>query len=141
MKTAYRDQALRCPGCDTWLEPQHVDASTVDICPACAGIWIDWFDGELGAMARGTARRAAPTSTGEPSAGAAACPHCRSPLQQERYLDTDAEILRCTDCAGAFVARASLAALLQVEILAGQPAPKGSLRRLISTLRSWLGIG
>lgn len=143
MKTAYRDQALRCPGCDAWLEPQHVDASTVDVCPACAGLWIDWFDGELGAMAKGAARTAprSPAERATPAVGGPACPRCQSPLQEERYLETDAEILRCADCAGAFVARASLAALLQVEILAGGPAPKGAMARLVSALRSWLGMG
>ncbi|MCC6558725.1 MAG: zf-TFIIB domain-containing protein [Polyangiaceae bacterium] len=140
MSTAYREQALRCPGCGVWLEPQPVDASTVDLCPSCGGVWIDWFDGELRAMAK-EATRAAPRPEGESgAAGDSACPRCRAALQPERYLGTPAAVLRCGDCAGAFVPRESLPTLLRVEILAGEPAPRGALARLVEAVRSLLKL-
>lgn len=36
---------LHCPKCGNSLEQAVIDEVTVDICPACHGIWLD--DGEL----------------------------------------------------------------------------------------------
>jgi Zn-finger nucleic acid-binding protein len=42
--------AIRCPGCG---DPMSVvPLPEADVCPSCAGIWVDWFDGEIGAVAR-----------------------------------------------------------------------------------------
>jgi hypothetical protein len=39
---------LHCPKCGTTLHEESMGGVTVDICPACKGIWLD--DGELGRL-------------------------------------------------------------------------------------------
>jgi Zn-finger nucleic acid-binding protein len=134
MTTGYREQALRCPGCAAWLEPTQVDAAMIDACPGCGAIWVDWFDGELPAMARG-APRSAPSGAGR---GEFACPRCRIPLTEERYPGSAADLLRCGDCGGAFVPRASLPSLASASPRDEEaPVPIG-LGRLIALVRRWL---
>lgn len=103
----YRDQAIRCSGC---AEPMRrlslpkADAE-VDVCDGCGGAWIDWFDGDLRAVATETLRLSdAGTAAGgrgasPPSADAqrpsrneaiavGACPRCTKQLVTERYVLT-----------------------------------------------------
>jgi hypothetical protein len=69
----------------------------VDVCDACGGVWVDWFDGELRAIAaetqkvRDEGRTSAPGSAaGDKSipneaAALGACPRCTRQLVPERY--------------------------------------------------------
>jgi Zn-finger nucleic acid-binding protein len=102
----YRGVAIRCPGC---AEPMRqvslakADAE-VDVCDSCGGLWVDWFDGEVRAIATETLRVSEPlieTSSGDakekdapkrPSRNEAiaigACPRCTQQLITERYAIT-----------------------------------------------------
>ncbi len=141
MTAGYRDAVLSCPACREALDPRQVGDAVIDVCAQCGGIWVDWFDGDLVTMVRGAppVRGATPPVEGAPSTGAQ-CPRCRRTLEGERYLESRAEILRCGECAGAFVPRSSVGAL--VELAPPAQAPKAAhdpLTRLAVVLQRWLG--
>jgi Zn-finger nucleic acid-binding protein len=106
---------------------EAVPSAEVDICDACGGLWIDWFDGEVQTLA--IEAEAARMDRGTPppgmlpqhKGGAASCPRCMRALEQELFqfsdvtegeLVTGVELLRCTECAGSFVPRPSAHLLL-----------------------------
>ena len=123
---SYREAALTCPGCADLLEPKEVGEAIIDVCPTCAGIWVDWFDGELEVMVKGA--DAAPRGEEGEGRGAGACPRCERALDREVYLGSGVPILRCGECAGAFVSYASAGALIKLD--------SGMLARLTAALRS-----
>lgn len=107
---------------------QALSEAEVDVCPACGGIWVDWFDGEVQAVTAETLAaveslpKAPPAPASEPrneAVATGACPRCTRQLVAERYVQrislapesgpsamtmpTGADLLRCEDCAGAFV--------------------------------------
>jgi len=125
----------------------------VDVCSACGGMWIDWFDGEVRRVATevlaGEAERAsrpsAPTSSLRNEAVATgACPRCTRQLVVERYVvktevkssdagekktvstETGAELSRCEECAGVFVPRTS--ASLLATLPGDEPPPSSRVR-------------
>lgn len=109
----------------------------VDVCDPCGGIWVDWFDGEVRAIASETLRASDPgpplaADAAKPSgranevAASGACPRCTRQLVVEQYVvqaeiasarvdgrtslvtgRSGAELLRCEECMGAFVSRSS----------------------------------
>jgi len=73
-------------------------------------MFVDWYDGEVSAAVVG-ARLPAPLATRERGDGA--CPLCRSPMVAAHYPDEDgARVARCGQCAGTFVPRAALDAIV-----------------------------
>ncbi len=133
---SYRDTVLTCPGCAETLDPKNVGDAVIDVCPACAGIWVDWFDGELPAMVRGAPSIPGARAPDRPGRGE--CPRCHRLLDAERYLESRAEILRCADCAGAFVPRVSARVVAGLSSRESQP-PADALQRLGAVLKRWLG--
>jgi hypothetical protein len=110
----------------------------VDVCTPCGGMWVDWFDGEVRAISaevlatetgRGSRPSAPASSLRNESLATGACPRCTRQLVAERFMiheqgaspagpareaiaiATDAVVLRCEDCLGVFVPRASAALL------------------------------
>jgi Zn-finger nucleic acid-binding protein len=95
----YRGVAIRCPGCAESMRQLGLTEAEaeVDVCDACGGVWVDWFDGELRAIAaetqkvRDEGQRSAPGGvSGDkriPNEAAAhgACPRCTRQLVPERY--------------------------------------------------------
>lgn len=149
----YRGVAVRCPGCADPMTTESVAQAEVDVCAACGGVWVDWFDGELrkvaAALVRGAGARASqpPTERRAPNEAVAtgACPRCTRQLAAERHAvaGTSVDLLRCEDCVGVFVSRSS------AEVLAMLPAeedprasrPPEPRSRLIAALKRILGLG
>jgi Zn-finger nucleic acid-binding protein len=125
----YRGVVVRCPQCGDAMRSEPVPRRSVevDVCDACGGLWLDWFDGEVQALAveaeaarvdRGTPP---PSHLSRPRGGTSACPRCMRPLVPELHRFGDAsddelvngvELLRCTECVGSFVPRSSAHLLL-----------------------------
>ena len=143
---AYRAGVLRCPACGGLMRAEPTRTSEPWVCDACDGLWIDWFEGEVSAIAvekeaarvvRGTPL---PRRASEPPAGTGACPHCARMLVAELYRFADAsaddlitgvELLRCPECAGAFVPRGSAHLLLERSLEVKTQTPMTAIRYLV----------
>ncbi len=137
----YRDTPLSCPTCNVVMEPRLLSGSTVDTCPTCRGLWVDWFDGELVAIVKETA----PLSYREKAPGLleGKCPRCTQPLTSETVASSIA-LLRCSDCGGCFVPRASFTMLLDLEqpvhdVARGDAKKMDAFARLLAAIRNVFG--
>lgn len=116
------------------MNAEQIGEAEVDVCTACGGMWVDWFDGEVRHVATEVlaieSRPMAPASVGlrNEMFATGACPRCTRQLAVERYVvrvavgpatsernsvstTTGADLLRCEECAGVFVPRTSAALL------------------------------
>jgi Zn-finger nucleic acid-binding protein len=105
---------------------EAVPSAEIDVCDACGGLWVDWFDGEVQTLAAeaAEARESAGWSAGArvgAKSGSNACPRCMQSLRPELHrfhdardgeLVTGVELFRCPECAGSFVPRPSAHLLL-----------------------------
>ena len=133
--SGYRGIAIRCPGCAEPMTQKSLGEAEVDVCNACGGLWVDWFDGEVRNIATEALSHPshAPLPAGQRNEAVAigACPRCTRQLAHERYViraavkatdpalvdrgrhnvtvtqETGAELMRCEECAGMFVSRTS----------------------------------
>lgn len=113
---AERTGPLRCPGCHATLKAQMAGKTEVDVCPACAGIWLDKH--ELKALAK---MRSLPGWLLEPVAsqpergaipeGQRICPHCQMPLQTADSKGVGVDL--CRGCEGIWLDRGELNRLLK----------------------------
>lgn len=151
----YRTSACTCPACRSLMDERRILDAVVDVCPTCHGLWIDWFDGDLAHLTReaGSPLVYAPASG---SGGTGACPRCTVALTPEVLAvapETEGQsgeaaragappptVLRCGDCAGAFVPRSAAEQIIALGLAtAREPdAPPGLLDRLLAVLRSIL---
>ncbi len=157
------------------METESVGDAEVDVCTVCRGIWIDWFDGEIRKVARTVvaterARGSVPPPPHSPLRAEAnatgACPRCTRQLTSEPYVvhttvgeaqahtsvsqGTGADLLRCEECAGVFVPRAS-AGLLATLPADEEPPPSSTTgpgvleplpwQRFMAVVRRVLGLG
>ena len=104
------DAVASCPACAARMDLRAAGDATIDVCPTCRGLWLDWFDGDtlsLAELAMPLSRRAS-----APVPAKVLCPRCSDPLE-ERAHDTSGPIVwRCLECAGSFLPRATVEALL-----------------------------
>ena len=143
---AYRGAVLRCPACGAPMRAEPTRTAEAQVCDVCDGLWIDWFEGEVGAIAvekeAARARRGTPlpSRASQPPSGTGACPHCARALGAELYRFADAkddelitgvELLRCPECAGAFVPRGSAHLLLERAREAKTQTPMEAIRALV----------
>lgn len=141
MSEAYRELPTRCPACSTLMEARILEGCTVDVCPSCKGLWVDWFDGDLLDVARQTG----PLSHREPVAfdpTRAACPRCLRPMSVGNVEGLAALLVRCGECGGTFVPRAAFGDLLDHamgDTSGMDPEPEGVFARLVRVLRSLIG--
>jgi Zn-finger nucleic acid-binding protein len=110
------------------MRTEYVSAQAeLDVCDACGGLWVDWFDGEIQPLAveaetarldRGMPLPRPRSGVGDPRGG---CPRCGRALVPELLRFSDAaegelvsgvELHRCSECAGSFVPRPSARMLL-----------------------------
>ncbi len=156
---------------------ENLEDAEVDVCTACGGMWLDWFDGEVKRVATAVlatepdriSRPSPSTSSLRNEAFATgACPRCTRQLTIERYVvkadvggradgprtsvsqTTGADLLRCEECAGVFVPRAS-AGLLATLPADEEPPPSSTTgpgvleplpwQRFMAVVRRVLGLG
>lgn len=173
----YRGAAVRCPGCAEPMTIENLADAEVDVCTSCGGMWLDWFDGEVKRIATAVlatehdriSRPSVPTSSlRNESLATGACPRCTRQLTVERYVvkvdvggssggprtsvsqTTGADLLRCEDCAGVFVPRASAALLATLPADEEAPPPSTSTgpgvleplpwQRFMAVVRRLLGL-
>lgn len=124
-RSAYREGTVRCPGCSEIMRQEPVPSAEVDVCDACGGLWIDWFDGDISTLAAEAEAARLDRGTSIPKGaaipGTGVCPRCMRQLRADTFRFPDAspdelidhvELLRCEECAGSFVPRASAHLLL-----------------------------
>jgi Zn-finger nucleic acid-binding protein len=110
------------------MRAEPTSTAEPQICDACDGVWVDWFDSDVHAIAieqeaarvaRGTPL---PSRPSQPTTGSGACPRCTRGLVADVYRFADAtedelitgvDVMRCPECAGAFVPRGSAHLLLE----------------------------
>jgi Zn-finger nucleic acid-binding protein len=126
--------------CHETLEQHEIQAAgaTIDLCRKCGGVWLDWEDGDFASIAR----EVPPAAAREiPRSGPGACPRCNRPLAVEVFRDT-AEVLRCAECAGAFVPYASIGKIAEstpADARDEQNVDEESVwLRVARRLRSWI---
>jgi len=101
------------------------DQVEVDFCDSCGSVFLDYFDGEPGAVARSIedAGRFKPGVARSPVKG---CPECRIDLTITPYLEEGGpEIYRCGGCGGAFLLPVQLGAIADY-----RQTPKGKRGKL-----------
>jgi Zn-finger nucleic acid-binding protein len=132
------------------MRVEMTTSASLEVCDACEGVWIDWFEGEVHAVAaeheaarleRGTPLPSRPSAP--PTSGSRACPRCTHLLATEhlRFPDAKAydlisgvEVMRCAECAGAFVPRSSAHLLLDRLREEKTQTPGEALRGLVERL-------
>lgn len=142
---------MRCPGCGEVMRAESVPSAEVDVCDACGGLWIDWFDGDVPTLAaEAEAVRVERGTPVPPVAGSSAhglCPRCVRALAPDvyRFPDTQAgdliphvDLLRCEECAGSFVSRPSAHLILD---RANSPRTVGLWQAIVELLRRLVGPG
>jgi Zn-finger nucleic acid-binding protein len=164
--SGYRGVAIRCPGCGEPMLQDNVGDAEVDVCATCGGIWLDWFDGETGALAIGVLDKESSGMTRHPSTpdtprneprATGACPRCTRQLAVERYMatsiedgqrherSTGADLLRCADCMGVFLSRSSAEMIVAIANEDGpRSLPPANVQaafweRIVSVLRKIFG--
>lgn len=152
----YRGIAIRCPGCAETMTQHALEECEVDVCTACGGIWVDWFDGEVRKVTTEALRAAPPVAPPERTSrneavAFGACPRCTRQLARERYaIDgqaTGAELLRCEECMGVFVSAAAAETLASLPAEASPPSSERvevldphPWQRLVAVIRRLLGL-
>ncbi|HEU4405506.1 MAG TPA: zf-TFIIB domain-containing protein [Polyangiaceae bacterium] len=135
----YRQPAPRCPACSTLMSGRAAGEALVDVCPACRGVWLDWFDGDAPPVARELAPLSRPShALVAPAPEGGRCPRCQAALYAEPYAGPEGpEIMRCGECAGSFVPRSAFDALaaLTTDEAPEPEAPASFFRRLIEVVR------
>ncbi len=110
----YRSVVAVCPQCATLMETRGIPKEEVngdivevqvDVCPQCAGIWIDGDDGNVRTLTRTTLAAETPRMTGtEDEDARPTCPRDGVPLDLD-FTQKGAVLYRCETCDGAFVSR------------------------------------
>lgn len=136
------------------MRSQPIPSAEIDICDACGGLWVDWFDGEIHTLAAeaeearergGWGPRTATSGAAGSGQCSGHCPRCRRPLSAELHRFSDAregelvdgvELFRCPDCAGSFVPRPSAHLLLD---RARQPPTVTLWEALVTLLKRLVG--
>jgi Zn-finger nucleic acid-binding protein len=112
------DAVADCPACKARMDLRTAGDATIDVCPRCRGLWLDWFDGDTVALAEAAMPLSRRTTMPVPSESL--CPRDPRVLEKHSHEAGGPAVWRCTECAGTFLPRATVEALL---IWAAQNAP------------------
>ncbi|MCA9983698.1 MAG: zf-TFIIB domain-containing protein [Anaerolineales bacterium] len=117
---------MKCPKCETKLNPQQVGDVELDVCANCGGIWLDL--GELKALLRQSEQFQAAAT---PPAGAQTgiydtltgpCPRCAGQGHMTRLQDLDRPDITmdsCPVCYGIWLDGGEFNQLARKDIIAG----------------------
>ena len=107
------------------------ESSQVDLCARCGGVYLDFFDGEPGDLARGGVTYFPPgEDTPEVIPDHLTCPDCGTAMTPYRYLDQGPSIGRCDSCLAAFATPAQLQRLASMVFSDNPHGPLSLMRRL-----------
>lgn len=149
-REGYRQPVLLCPNCTEPMHRQRLAGAQVDICKACALLWLDWHDGAWGQLGQALRQQGGSVAASEGVASKRAandwhCPLCATGLRVEWYGLSGAALgdasekyvaYRCEGCVGAAVPTELILAFSRdVEWRLLQSA---TTRGLWSRLSSWL---
>lgn len=139
--TGYREAPALCPSCAVMMGQKNLYDAVVDVCGDCHGVWVDWFDGDLGHVIEQVSDDSPGSSSPRHDATTnGACPKCQARLTAEDRAD-GVLLFRCGDCGGAFVPRASFMPIIalshQEPEITAQKSPS-VLARLVAVLNSLL---
>jgi Zn-finger nucleic acid-binding protein len=107
----YRDAPPLCPTCAVMMTEKNLYDAVVDVCGDCHGVWVDWFDGDLGHVIEQVSENDPSSARAHETQISGACPKCQARLVAEDRSD-GVSLLRCGDCGGAFVPRSSFMPLI-----------------------------
>lgn len=82
------------------MAARDTDGARVDVCAACGGLWLDWFDGDPVRLAR-RVPKARVVQEGDSTEGR--CPRCRVPLEAEEFREAGPRVYRCGVCFGLLI--------------------------------------
>jgi len=125
-----------CPDCRIEMEVQRYYNVAVDVCPACAGVWLD--EGELRSLMQADPLillsiedRALPDVQYDPEEVVQRrCPRCAIPLHPYRYLyDSPVELDGCAQCHGIWIEDGELRKVFE-ELHARESADEEERRRV-----------
>jgi Zn-finger nucleic acid-binding protein len=138
--TGYREAPALCPSCAVMMSEKNLYDAVVDVCGDCHGVWVDWFDGDLGHVIEQVSEDSPTSASPRETKASGACPKCQARLMSENRAD-GVLLFRCGDCGGAFVPRASfmpLIALAHHEPEISAQESSSMFARLIAVLHSLL---
>lgn len=108
----------------------------IDRCAQCAGLFLEFFDGEPSAISRGVRTRGDVAHTGHaPRPGdALTCPDCGTHMTRRPYLDSGPALARCETCLAVFLTPSEVEELARLA-LSPEPVEEPSwLDRLLRWL-------
>jgi len=102
---------LDCPNCFTPMHVKMLEAVEIDICPKCAGTWLD--PGELKKLIKDKEISDYLTKEiGTKSESKLVCPRCGSLMDIEKAEDVEVDV--CLDCKGVFLDAGEMAELKDI---------------------------
>jgi len=90
----------------------RAESAAVDVCDQCGGVFLEFFDGEPGSLARGVLEHLEQVSDAGES-GTPTCPDCGLPMSSMRYMKTGPRLARCGNCMGVYVTARQLQPLAE----------------------------
>ena len=106
------------------------ESAEVDLCPRCGGVFLDFFDGEPGDLARGVITCYPPSEDAVEISGELTCPDCQAAMTPHQYLDRGPGIGRCDACLAAFATPAQLQRLADMVFAEEPDGPPSLMQRL-----------
>lgn len=105
--------------------------SQVDLCPHCGGVFLEFFDGEPGNLAREMVARLPQVDGARPiNTDDLTCPVCRTAMTSHDYMDQGPGIGRCDTCLAAFATPAQLQQLASMVLTENPDGPPSLMQRL-----------
>ena len=107
------------------------ESAEVDLCSRCGGVFLDFFDGEPGDLARGVLAHFRPgEDLMEIDPADLTCPDCGTAMIPHRYMEQGPGIGRCDACMAAFATPAQLQQLADLIFSEEPDGPRSLMQRL-----------